>query len=46
MSSGDDFKFAFPNQRLNWQPDTYDNILAEFKRFVEEFGDRGSVEGQ
>ena len=46
IKTGDDFKFALPNQRLNWQSDTYDNILAEFKRFVEEFGDRGSGEGQ
>jgi len=43
---GDNFTFALPNQRLNWQPDTYENILMEFERFVEEFGDSSSVQGQ
>jgi len=38
VTIGNDFKFALPNQRLNWQPDTYENILMEFERFIEDFG--------
>ena len=33
---GANHKFATPNQRLSYKPDSYDNILEEFKLFLEE----------
>lgn len=33
---GDNYKFATDQQRLCWKPDTFENIKAEFDRFVSE----------
>ena len=42
---GENYRWATPDQRQVFKPDTFENIVNEFERFVEEFGNRGSVEG-
>ena len=36
LKIGDNYKFALPNQKLIYLPDTYDNILDAFNNFVQE----------
>ena len=43
---GENYRWATPDQRQVFKPDTYENIINEFNRFVEEFGKPGSVQGQ
>lgn len=45
MEVGENYRWATPDQRQIFKQDTYENIIFEFERFVEEFGNRGSVEG-
>ena len=45
MEVGENYRWATPDQRQIFKPDTYENIIFEFERFVEEFGNRDSVEG-
>ena len=33
---GNNFRWALPNQRLVYKPDTYENIVYEFERFIED----------
>ena len=43
---GENHRWATPDQRQVFKPDTFENIVNEFNRFVEEFGKPGSVQGQ
>jgi hypothetical protein len=38
MEVGENYRWATPEQRQIFKPDTYENIICEFDRFVEEFG--------
>ena len=38
LEIGASWKFAAAGQRLSFRPDTFENILAEFEDFVDEFG--------
>ena len=40
---GENYRWATPDQRQIFKPDTYDNIINEFNRFVEEFGNNENV---
>ncbi|SVE37786.1 uncharacterized protein METZ01_LOCUS490640, partial [marine metagenome] len=34
--TGENYRWAWPNQKLVYKPDTYENILAEFKYYIQE----------
>ena len=33
---GENYRWAWPNQKMVYEPDTFKNIVAEFKSFTEE----------
>lgn len=43
LEIGSNYRFATPNQRVNWKPDTYENIVEEFTLFREHYTDLQSV---